>query len=258
MPYARAVPLVLFGVFTLIAGVFVVFANRKSWIRRRQIMATPTSAIAEATGTGRVEIKGLICASEQGTVIAPFSKRPAVWFRVKVDEQRSSGKSSHWKTIISEEDSRPFLVDDRSGQIARVFPLGAEVILTSELIATSGTLNDATPELEEFLARRGHKSTSWLGFNKTLRYEEELLEAGDTLYALGPSRRDAGPPVHDGYRMSPSTQLVMYDSRPHDELILTNKSEAELTRHLLLTSVVGMVMAVGGAIAAIIGVIIAL
>jgi hypothetical protein len=237
------VTLLILGGTLFIVGLILTIGNLKNYRRRQRILATPTTPIAQAPGNTVVEIKGRIEPSEQGVLQTPFSGRHAVWCRVTVQELRSAGRGSYWQTIVDEIDARPFLVDDGSGQQARVEPKGANVILDRQKIASSGTFNDAAPHLEAFLQSRGLKSTNWLGFNKGLRYEEEVLAPGDMLYALGPSRRVPGPPVYDGYRMAPGSQLVMFPGPgPEGELILTNKSEAELTNKLLTSFVIGLVL----------------
>ena len=148
---------------------------------------------------------------------------------------------------------------DGSGQMARVLPGAANVILEKQAVASSGTFNDPPPHLQAFLASRGVSASTFLGFNKAMRYEEEILAPGDPVYALGPSRRDAGPPVHDGYRMTPSSQLVLFQFPGLEgELILTNKTEEQLISKLLwgfvggaITAGVGFVMLAAGAVAAI-------
>ena len=233
-------PLLIIGGILFLIGVVVTLTNLKNFKRRRRIIATPTSPIAQAPGNQLVEIKGRVAASEQGVLQTPFSGRHAVWCRVTVQELRSSGKSTYWHTILTEVDARHFMVDDSSGQLARVLPQAANVMLDKQNISSSGTFKDAAPHLLAFLQSRGKSSTSWLGFNKSMRYEEELIAPGDPIYALGPSRRDAGPPVHDGYRMSPGSQLVMFAGI--DELLLTNKTEEQLVSKLLTGFVVGLVM----------------
>jgi hypothetical protein len=122
-------------------------------------------------------------------------------------------------------------------------PHGSNVLLDKQNVASSGTFNDAAPHLEAFLQSRGLKSTSWLGFNKSMRDEEEVLAPGDPLYALGPSRRAPGPPVHDGYRMVPGSELVMFHGMgPEGELLLTNETEQQLTNKLLTGFVIGLVL----------------
>jgi len=234
--------LILGGILFFV-GVIVTLSNLKNWKRRQRIISTPTSPIAQAPGNGVVEIKGRIHPSEQGLVQTPFSGRHAVWCRVTVQELRSSGRNRYWHTILSEVDGRPFMIEDGSGQLARVMPQGANVVLDKQNVASSGTFNDAAPHLEAFLQSRGLKSTSWLGLNKSMRYEEEVLAPGEPVYALGPSRREPGPPVHDGYRMVPGSQLVMFHGMgPDGELIVTNKTEEQLTNKLLTGFVVGLVL----------------
>ncbi|MDB4943020.1 MAG: hypothetical protein JWP97_2554 [Labilithrix sp.] len=237
------VALFILGGVMFVIGVVLTLTNLKNWKRRQRILATPTSPIAQAPGNQLVEIKGRIVPSELGVIQTPFSGRLAVWTRVTVQELRSTGKSSYWHTLHTEADGRPFMIDDGSGQLARIMPAGANVVLERVNVASSGTFNDAQPHLEAFLAMRGLKSTSWLGFNKRMRYEEELLAPGDPVYALGPSRRDPGPPVNDGYRMVPGTQLVMFTGLGAEhELILTNKTEEQLTSKLLWGFVTGLVV----------------
>src|SRR6185437_10922431 len=113
--------------------------------------------------------------SEQGVLQAPFSGKYAVWCRITVEELRRQGKSSTWVTILKEVDQRPFMVDDGSGQMARIIPDGANVMLDAQKVASSGTFNDPSPHLAAFLQSRGLSTTSWLGFNKSMRYSEEVL-----------------------------------------------------------------------------------
>lgn len=247
---------IVLGGICFVIGVIVALVNLKNWKRRQRIIATPTSPIAQAPGNALVEIKGRIAPSEQGLLQTPFSGRHAVWCRIIVQELRSSGRNSYWHTLLTEVDGRVFMVDDGSGQMGRIMPQGAEVILDAHNIASSGTFNDAAPHLEAFLQMRGLKSTSWLGFNKSMRYSEEVLAPGDNLYALGPSRRDAGPPVHDGYRMVPGSQLVMFHGMgPQGELLLTNKTEQQLTSKLATGFIVGLVLVGLGLLGGLAGVV---
>lgn len=247
---------VVLGGILFVIGVIVTLVNLKNWKRRQRIIATPTSPVAQAPGNGLVEIKGRIQPSEQGLLQTPFSGRHAVWCRITVQELRSSGRNTYWHTILTEVDGRVFMVDDGSGQMGRVLPQGANVILDSHNIASSGTFNDAAPHLDAFLQSRGLKSTSWLGFNKSMRYSEEVLGPGDNLYALGPSRRDPGPPVSDGYRMVPGSMLVMFHGLgPEGELLLTNKTEDQLTSRLATGFIVGLVMTGLGLLGSLFGLI---
>ena len=251
--------LVCGGILFLI-GAIIAIVGIKNMKRRSRIIQTPTSPIVNAPGGAAVEIKGRIVPSEQGVLQAPFSGRYGVWVRIVVQERRSTGRNSYWATVVNETDLRHFMIDDGSGQMARVLPTAANVILEKQSVASSGTFNDPPPHLQGFLASRGVSTSTFLGFNKAMRYEEELLAPGDAVYALGPSRRDAGPPVHDGYRMTASSQLVLFQfPGAEGELILTNKTEEQLISKLLwgfvggaITAGVGFVLIAVGVVAALI------
>jgi hypothetical protein len=234
---------VIFGIVLLVAGIAVMYGSRANVKRRNRILNTPTSPIAQAQGNAQVEIKGKILPSEQGVVMAPFSGRHAVWCRVTVQEWQQRGRSGSFITIVQEVDARHFMVDDGSGQYARVIPDRAHMILDEQQVGKSGTFRDANPQIEAFLQSRGLKTTNFLGLNKNMRYLEELLIPNDNLYAIGASRRDPGPPVSDGYRMSPSSMLVLFHGGTDDnELILTNKPEDKITGKLLYGFIGGIVM----------------
>jgi len=247
--------LVVGGVIFLV-GAIIAFAGLKNWRRRSRILGTPTSPVAQAPGNGLVEIKGRVMPSEQGVVVGPFSGAQGVWVRVVVEEKRSTGRNSYWVDMVNESDGRVFMIDDGSGQMARVDPAGANVMVERHQIATSGTFNDAAPHLQAFLASRGMQTTGLLGFNRTIRYSEELLSPMQPVYALGPSRRDAGPPVNDGYRMVPTSQLVMFAAGGEaGELIVTNKSEEQLVAGLKWGLMGGVGVMVLGFIIGVVGVI---
>lgn len=230
------------GVMALVGGLMI-HGSLPNLRRRQRIIAMPTSSIAQASGNGPVEIKGRISPSELGVVHSPFSNKPAVWARISVQEWRQQGRSGSWVTIIQESEGRPFMVDDGSGQSARVLPDGAIILLDEKEAARSGTFRDANPQLEAFLQSRGHKSTSFFGTNKSMRFVEEILAPGEDLFALGPSRREPGPPVNDGYRMVPSSMLVMsHGGNEQNELILTNRTEAQLVSKLLHGVIAGAVI----------------
>jgi hypothetical protein len=233
--------------FVLGCGAIGLYTQRFNRQRRSRILNAPTSAIAQASGTGHVEVKGRIVPSEQGVLMTPFSNQHAVWARVTVQEWRQQGRSGSFVTIIQKSDARQFMVDDGSGQLARIVPDMAHTIIDERQVAKSGMFNNATPPLEAFLQAHGQKSVNMLGMNKNMRYVEEVLRPGENVFAIGASRREPGPPVSDGYRMVPSSQLVMFHGGPPaDELILSNKPEEKIVSKLLFPSIgFGIMLALG-------------
>ncbi|MCL2778880.1 MAG: E3 ubiquitin ligase family protein [Polyangiaceae bacterium] len=229
----------LFAVFFIFVGVIILAASLTNWRRRKRVLATLNSPIATAPGTGSVEIKGRIAPSDQGLLNAPFSDRQCVWYIAEVYENRGTKDEVSWVSILRESNRCAFLVDDGSGQLARILPKGANVIAGSQEVASSNRSNAAAPRIETFLVSRGLSNKK----RETLSYREAVLVPGEELYAIGPSRRDAGPPIVSGYRDAPSSELVLFANGKADgELILTTKSKRELVSFLGASVVVGSVL----------------
>ena len=241
--------LLFLGAGLVVIGMILVLSNLKNVVRRKSILATAPSPISQAMG-GPVEIKGNIVPSEKGLVAAPLSGRQGVWTRVRVTQFSGGGAGQTVPTtVLNEVNGGPFFVDDSSGEVARIIPDGANVIVDEQSVGHSGQFHDAPPGFEEFLSARGLSSKSFFGFNKSMSFYEEVLAPGDVLYVRGPSRRDQGEPDSEGFGTAPSGQLVMYASTgAGGELILTNKTEKHLGSRLLRNFVIGVACTIVGAL----------
>jgi len=230
--------LLFLGAGLILVGLTLALSNLRNVARRKRILATATSPISQAMG-GPVEIKGNIVPSEKGLVEAPLSGRQAVWTRVTVEQYRSGSDTSQDTSsiVLNEVNGRPFFVDDNSGEVARIIPDDANVVLDQQSIGNSGQFHDPPPGFEEFLNMRGLSSKGFFGLNKTMSFYEELLTPGDALYARGPSRREQSRPDSEGSGTAPLGQLVMYAATgTGGELILTNKTESSSRRACCGTS----------------------
>jgi hypothetical protein len=250
-------PLLLLGGIVFLVGLALTSLNLKKYRRRKRIRRTALTPAARALGGEIVAIKGRIVPSEQGQVRAPFSGKLAVWVRVQVDELRSPTRRAYWHSLYDDVEARTFLIDDGTGQLARVIPRGAEVLLDAPNVASSGHYYDDPIHLEAFLQSRGSKSTRLLGFSKSMRYKEEVLVAGEFIHAIGFARRESAVPGAHGSQAGPAHQLVLFQS-PRDELILTNMSERQLNERLLRAFFSGLVVIGLGLLLSIAGEVIAL
>jgi len=152
--------------------------------------------------------------------VSPLSGRRCAQYRVVVEEYRSDGESGSWHTIIEDEKSQNILLKDETGEVL-VRMSGAQVAVTNDAHYRSGTFNDATPLLESFLAKHGYQSTGWF-FNKSLRYEEGLLEEGEEVAICGMGRWENNPdPV------TPLTTGRSHYERPK-RLVISNADQAPL------------------------------
>ena len=112
-----------------------------------------------------------------------IDKRFACTRTFMVRERKSSGKSSHWVTVIKEKEATDFWIQDTTGR-ALVHSTSPLTILTMDARFSSGFLNDASPKLEAFLNERGQNSKGWI-MNRTLEYKEGVLEKGESISVVG-------------------------------------------------------------------------
>lgn len=119
--------------------------------RQRAVTDTPTSRIASAA-QGYVELVGIGQAPPDLPVYSPTHHLPCLWYRYRA-YVRDNDK---WRQTESDESISPFLLDDGSGRCL-VDPTGADIVASRRETYISGD----------------HK------------VEEEILLAGDRLYALG-------------------------------------------------------------------------
>lgn len=132
----------------LVLGLFAWLASLR---RLRAIADTPTSRVASAA-QGYVELIGAGRVLPEAPVYSPTHHLPCLWYRYRAYVRQDD----KWRQTESDESDTPFILDDGSGRCL-LDPEGAE-ILTSR----SETYRDGDSKVEE-----------------------ELLLAGDRLYALG-------------------------------------------------------------------------
>lgn len=192
---------------------------------RRYLRKAERRPIAQL-GDGVVgRIVGAARRSADGTLVAPLTGRPCLYYVARVDEQTSSGKTTRWRTVIREERGVPFVVQDASGR-AIVDPMGARVSLEIDSRTHSGTFDDPTPEEKAFLASHGQSGQGWV-FNKGLRYHEAVIEEDEVIAVLGAGVREPDPeaPPAEAYRGEQPTLLRLSSSARYALVI----SDAEST-----------------------------
>jgi len=207
--------LIVLLILLVVAGIAVYFLiiNYK---RYTLISKTETSTISWMQ-EGYNEIKGkIVSLGEQLT--SPFSEKPCVYYQFKVEQKKSSGKNSHYVSIIDDKKFQKFGVDDGSG-IAVVDLQNADIQIKVDKKDSSGFFNNADENQVRVLGKYGKSSKGFL-FEKTLRYTEKYLEVGDEVYVLGEvTGREQSKP------------LFRKDKLP---LFVSDKSEHELLKHYKL------------------------
>jgi hypothetical protein len=185
---------------------------------RRQLRTAPTKRIQELRDDELGKVVGRARALDEA-LMAPLSGRRCVYFVATVEEHRSTGKTSYWKTIIRETRGVPFMLEDDSGR-ALIDATAARVAVDFDGKSNSGTFDDPTPEEKTFLERHGHKGQGWI-FNRTLRYREAVIADGEMIAVLGAGTREPDPdaPPAEAYRGDAPTRLRLTSSRTYPLVI---------------------------------------
>jgi hypothetical protein len=162
-----------------IVGFFRGFQLRK---KKKLIEDIPTSTV-RALALGLAEVSGTARECRK-LLISDFSKTPCVFYRYKVEEYRSSGKSGNWVTIAEHTSQEYFYLEDKTGRVL-ICPAGAELHVPTDRKYSNGL---GAKDKDLFLAQldsMGIATKGILGFGRSIRCEEAYIVPGDALYAIG-------------------------------------------------------------------------
>lgn len=142
----------------------------------RFLLDTPTSKIRSAA-QGYAELYGILRELPQTELRGPLTGKPCVWWRFKIEEQRSDGKRRSWSALESGCSEAWLELADATGECL-INPLGAEVRPATREV-WSGDLR------HPLRARPTGLLMGLLTGGRRYRYTEERLHAGEPLYAIG-------------------------------------------------------------------------
>jgi hypothetical protein len=208
-------PLLIGVGVSVLAVVFVYYARKNG--RRARLIDNAPAARAQDLTSGPAKMMGYVVPLER-PIHSPISGTPCVYYRFKVEERRSSGRSSYWATVIDDIRCIDCGLEDDTGT-AEIALEEAEIELTQVLALNSGMLNDPPPDLKALLERRYNFSTEGWVFNKTLRYSEVLIEEGDRLFVVGHVETfRKGPP-----RFTKGGLLLLVSDKTEDQVLSVYK-----------------------------------
>ncbi|WP_034060774.1 hypothetical protein [Lacinutrix jangbogonensis] len=167
--------------------VFLIYYFNPKTIILRRLKKLTYSKIGSLQSHTYAKIEGKALNVEQ-PLIAPLSKRKCIYYKIKIEKKVSSGKSSHWKTIVDEEIIQDFFVE-QTGERLLIFPKKQPKnyydYLVTDKTANSGSFNDPTPEFKALLNNYNIETEGFFGFNKQLRYKEAIIEVGERITVAG-------------------------------------------------------------------------
>jgi hypothetical protein len=182
---------------TLPVGLLLLADARLRWTVSRRLGRASYTPIRSTHG-GPAAVRGHIVASEAGLLISPLSGRSAVWARLELFQDDVEGTTA----IKSLTAARDFLIDDGSGELARVVAGRAWVTVESN---PPHRMEEIDPATRAFLEARGlrWRASSNKGGGDERHLTETLLAPGDEVVAIGPALRE---PVTEA---AAATQLIL-------------------------------------------------
>ena len=177
----------------------------------RLVASVPPTPL-EALDPGLHEVTGTLRASHD--VVAPMSGRACAWARLLL-EQRRGGR---WQTLLDHVQGGAGAALEASGTRAAVDLRTAEVVVSSTQRARAGVLPVPSEDLAVLLTRLGDVRLEAEPAGPFLRWREEMLLDGDTIYVVGSARRDDDA----------ATWSLVADGGP---LVVTDRDEGEVIRY---------------------------
>jgi hypothetical protein len=213
------IPIIIISIFAIIA--FCVYHFSQKLVITRALSKIPLKPVGSLRTNELTKVTGKALHVHE-PLIAPLSKRKCVYYSIKIEQKKQSGKNSHWKTILREEEIQDFFIDCR-GDYVIVQPQKEPRNFISYLVpdkkAASGTFNDPTPEFESLLRRYTIESTGLFGFNKHLRYKEGIIEVGETITVAGIAKwKELNEPIPE----YPYSKIATLESSDKQKLMITD------------------------------------
>lgn len=149
----------------------------------RHLLDTPTSKIRSAA-QGYVEFYGVLHElPDTPQILAPLTGTPCLWWRIKVEESKSNGKSRSWSVVDSRTSEGWLNLSDTTGECL-IDPSGAQVRASTRKVWYGSTRHPMGPAKTGFFALFSQ--------NDGYRYTEERLHVGQPLYAIGDFKTTGG------------------------------------------------------------------
>ncbi|RZN84628.1 MAG: hypothetical protein EVB11_00835 [Winogradskyella sp.] len=213
----------------LIIGLLIIIGIISYYFSKKQIIIRSLSKIPlrRVTNLRQNEVSKLYgkALHVKEPLIAPYSKRKCIFYQIKIQQKVNSGKSSHWKTLIEEEQMQEFFLENNGDMVIVKLikhPKNYKCFLVKDKKQNSGTFNEASPKFKALLKSYNIESTNWLGFNKKLRYEEGVIEIGEYIIVAGVAKwRSLSEPLPE----YPYSKIAELESDEKQKLLITDLPE---------------------------------
>lgn len=205
--------------FQILIGIGSLACFVVAWLffdRWKIVRALPTSPINRVHDQ-LAEVKGRTIEGDI-ELVSPLSQQPCVYYSVKVERYRSSGRSGRWVTEFEKESGEPIYFEDGTGQ-ARAMLFDARLEFKTDYKRQAGGIFEGSfpPHVSQFLQKIG---VAQIARMSSVRCKEIFIEPGEDLYVLGWGKR--------------KEELVEFTRRKPYPLIVSDFSENRLLWHYLI------------------------
>jgi len=192
---------VLFGLAFGGAGLLVFYKASTEFRTVYHILTNDPVPVRDLpTRSGPVEIEGTARpAEDHDPVTSMFTRTDCLVYEYEVEEYRSHGKHSSWKTLDQGKRGVPFQLADDTGAV-RVEPAGADLHLANHRIRVDG--GDEPPEhIAEYIAATDDVDSqdksidvvvTELNYGNDQRFTERRLDLDESVYVYGSVGRGDG------------------------------------------------------------------
>lgn len=199
-------PVTLASLGALVGLVASVLAARAFGNARLLAEAAPTPV--QDLEEGLHEVGGRL--SAEGELVAPLTGRTCAYYRLLLEQRRRN----RWESVLDQREALPTAVADETGAVA-VRLDDADVVVSSPDRVRTGIFAVPSAELTALLEKVAAPSTPPAG--PFLRWREEILLAGDKVFAVGAAAR-----------AEERWSLVADGGAP---VLVSDREEAEVVRH---------------------------
>lgn len=164
--------------------VFIAIWYSRKQIVKRKLNETKEKPIEQCFEGDVVRLKGRIVRGDK-LLIAPLTRKKCVYYHVVVNREiLDEDLTTDSYTIIDEEEIVDFKLNNGKS-FTWIDTSFSKTYSIKETTFTSGTFNDATPNLEKYLNMHNVESENFLGTNKSLVYTEMRLEETQEIVVCG-------------------------------------------------------------------------
>lgn len=170
------------SLFNLILNVpiyFLEFFLSKEERVKRKLKRTKEKSLNKIKPGDYVKVKG-IATIRNNTIAAPLSKKKCIGYHILIGKD---GLQDYDHDYIEERKIQKFYLANENRKVL-VIPNRAKINLKKGYQKRSGTFKNARPEMKEFLEKHKTSSTT-LGFNKSLDFNEGVIEDGQKITIVG-------------------------------------------------------------------------